>query len=70
MTNGALGSLNSAIMNLVGPGDIVHMFEPYYSQYVNHIEFAGASIKTSPMYTDEEGAWQFDFDHFERTITP
>ena len=42
VTNGAIGALSSAIMNLVGPGDEVLMFEPYYSQYVNHIEFAGA----------------------------
>jgi len=31
VTNGALGALFSAVMNLVGPGDSVHMFEPYYS---------------------------------------
>ena len=70
VTNGALGSLYSAIMNLVGKGDEVLMFEPYYTQYVNQIEFAGASIKTSPMYTDAEKVWQFDFDHFEKSITP
>lgn len=55
-------------MNLVGPGDSVHMFEPYYSQYVNHIEFAGAKIKTSPMYTEDDGSWHFDIDHFEKSI--
>lgn len=68
VTNGAIGSLFSAIMNMVGPGDSVHMFEPYYSQYINHVEFAGASVKTSPMYTDAEGTWHFDFDHFEKSI--
>ena len=57
VTNGAIGSLYSAIMNMVGPGDEVLMFEPYYSQYVNHIEFAGGSIKTSPMFVDEAGEW-------------
>lgn len=56
-------------MNMVGEGDEVLMFEPYYTSYVNHIEFAGAQIKTSPMYTDEAGAWHFDFDHFEKSIT-
>ena len=22
------------------------------------------------MYVDSEGSWQFDFDHFEKSITP
>ena len=57
VTNGAIGGLFSAVMNLVGPGDEVLMFEPYYSQYINHIEFAGAAIKTAPMFVDETGAW-------------
>ena len=68
VTNGAIGSIFSAIMNLVGPGDSVHMFEPYYSQYVNHVEFSGAKLRTSPMYTDEAGNWHFDFEHFERSL--
>ena len=46
ITNGAMGALYSIIMNLTGPGDEVLMFEPYFSTYVNQIEFAGASIKT------------------------
>ena len=61
VNNGALGSLYSAIMNLVGPGDEVLMFEPYYTQYVNQIEFAGATIKTAPMHITEEGSWDFDW---------
>jgi len=48
-------------MNFVGAGDEVLMFEPYYSQYVNHIEFAGAKIVTAPMGTDANGEWFFDF---------
>lgn len=69
VTNGALGSLYSAIMNLVGPGDEVLMFEPYYTQYVNHIEFAGASIKTAPMHITKENKWDFDWQAFEDSIT-
>ena len=45
------------------------MFEPYYTQYVNHIEFAGAGIKTVPMTTTAEGKWTFDFESFEKAIT-
>ena len=69
VTNGALGSLYSAVMNLVGPGDEVLMFEPYYTQYVNHIEFAGASIKTAPMHTNDQGRWEFDWQAFEDAIS-
>jgi aspartate/methionine/tyrosine aminotransferase len=69
VTNGAIGGLFSTVMNFVGPGDEVLMFEPYYSQYVNHIEFAGATIKTAPMHVDEQGSWQFDWQKFEQSIT-
>ena len=31
LTNGAIGAIYSVIMNLVGPGDEVLMFEPYYT---------------------------------------
>lgn len=51
VTNGAIGSIFAVIMNLVQEGDEVLMFEPYYTQYVNHIEFAGAKIVTAPMIT-------------------
>lgn len=56
-------------MNFAGPGDEVLMFEPYYSQYVNHIEFAGAKIVTAPMGTNDNDEWFFDFDAFEKSIT-
>jgi aspartate/methionine/tyrosine aminotransferase len=44
------------------------MFEPYYPSYVNYIEFAGASIKTAPIYL-ENGEWKYNFDEFEKLIT-
>jgi len=53
---------------MVNKGDHVHMFEPYYTQYINHIEFAGADCVTSPMYTNDKGEWFFDFDHFEKSL--
>jgi aspartate/methionine/tyrosine aminotransferase len=68
VTNGAIGSIFSIIMNMCNPGDNVHMFEPYFAQYINHIEFAGASCVTSPMKTDDKGEWSFDFDHFEKSL--
>lgn len=68
VTNGACGALSASIMNLCGKGDFVHTFEPFFSQYINQIEFAGAECRPSPMHTDEEGAWHFDFDHFEKSL--
>lgn len=44
------------------------MFEPYYTQYINHIEFAGADCVTSPMHCDDKGFWSFDFDHLEASL--
>lgn len=68
ITNGAIGAIYAVIMNCVGAGDEVIMFEPYYTQYVNHIEFAGANIVTAPMSTNDKGEWSFDFDHFESVL--
>ena len=70
VTNGAIGSIFSVIMNLVSAGDEVLMFEPYYTQYVNHIEFSGAKIVTAPMVINHQGEWLFDFKAFENAITP
>ena len=68
ITNGAIGAIYAVINNLVSEGDSVHMFEPYYTQYINQIEFSGASAVTSPMYTNDKGEWFFDFDHFEKSL--
>ncbi len=45
------------------------MFEPYYTSYVNYIEFGGASIKTAPFHLDK-GQWKYDLDALEKMITP
>lgn len=68
ITNGAIGAIYAVINNLVTKGDHVHMFEPYYTQYINHIEFAGADAVTSPMHTNDKGEWFFDFDHLEESL--
>jgi len=57
VTNGAIGSIFSVLMNMCNKGDKVHMFEPYFAQYINHIEFAGAQAVTSPMRSNEKGEW-------------
>lgn len=54
---------------LVEKGDEVLTFEPYYTSYVNYVEFAGAQLKTAPMRVNN-GAWEYDLDAFEKAITP
>lgn len=68
VTNGAIGSLFSIMMNMCNKGDIVHMFEPFFCQYINHIEFAGASASTSPIDCDDKGVWKFNFDDLESKL--
>ena len=65
ITNGAIGAIYATINNITGPGDEVVMFEPFYSQYVNHVEFAGAKPVTAPMYTDDDGKWFFNWEKLE-----
>lgn len=70
VTNGALGAIFSVLMNFAKEGDEVLMFEPFFTLYVNNIEFSGATIVTAPMHTTPTGEWQFDFQAFEDAISP
>lgn len=69
VTNGACEALFSALHHIVDKGDEVVFFEPYYTQYVNYAEFAGASIKTAPL-KNVNGKWEYDFEALEKAITP
>jgi aspartate/methionine/tyrosine aminotransferase len=69
VTNGACEALYSTMHHIVEQGDEVIFFEPYYTQYVNYAEFAGASVKTAPLRL-VNGKWEYDFDTLERMITP
>jgi aspartate/methionine/tyrosine aminotransferase len=53
VTNGALGAIFSVIMNFADENSEVLMFEPYFTLYVNNIEFSGAKIVTAPMFTQD-----------------
>ena len=68
VTNGACEGLFSATHNLIDKGDEVLAFQPYYTQYVNYVEFAGGKLKTIPMRLDSKNVWEFDFDQFESMI--
>ena len=68
VTNGAIGAIYAAVNNLVNPGDEVLMFEPFYSQYINHVEFAGGKPVTAPMHCSPDGKWSFDFAALESRL--
>jgi len=70
ITGGAIGSLYNTINNLINFGDEVLMFEPFFSQYLNHIEIAGGIPRMVPVDIDENNDWSFDFDKFEKAINP
>ena len=70
IANGACGALFCAIHHLIKPGDEVLMFEPYYTQYVNYIEFGGGVPKTVPMSCAGGKDWVYDLDLFESSLTP
>ena len=57
VTNGASQALFSIAMHLLKEGDELLMFTPYYVNYINYAEFAGAKPVCSPMklVVDENG---------------
>jgi aspartate/methionine/tyrosine aminotransferase len=59
VTNGATEAIYDLIQALVGPGDEVIVFEPYYDSYVPSIVFAGG---TPRVVTLESPDWSFDHD--------
>ena len=63
-----MGAIFSVIMNFADSESEVLMFEPYFTIYVNNIEFSGAKIVTAPMFTTQDGHWKFDMDAFESKL--
>ncbi|HVF99873.1 MAG TPA: aminotransferase class I/II-fold pyridoxal phosphate-dependent enzyme, partial [Chloroflexia bacterium] len=57
VTNGATEAIYDVMQVLVGPGDEVIVFEPYYDSYVPSIVFAGG---TPRFVTLESPDWSFD----------
>ena len=55
-------------MNFADQNSEVLMFEPYFTLYVNQIEFSGAKIVTAPMFT-QNNEWQFDFEAFRQKLS-
>lgn len=57
VTTGACEALFSTFNALLEKGDEVLTFEPYYTSYVNYVEFAGGKLTTSPMVMNPNGDW-------------
>ncbi|KAI9681325.1 MAG: hypothetical protein M1817_002608 [Caeruleum heppii] len=78
VTSGANEGMLSAFMAFVEPGDEVIIFEPFFDQYINNIEWAGGIIKYVPFNpppkgdteNSSAGEWTIDMDRLEAAITP
>lgn len=71
VTHGASQALFAICHHLLQPGDECLMFEPYYVNYANYADFAGAKTVTAPMILDPvTKTWEYDFETFERKLSP
>ncbi len=69
VTAGATEAIAAALLALVGPGDEVVLFEPYYDSYAACVALAGAQRRTVTIERDGDG-WGFDPAALDRAITP
>ncbi|MCW2656071.1 MAG: aminotransferase [Jatrophihabitans sp.] len=69
VTAGATEAIAAALMALVGPGDEVVLFEPYYDSYAACVALAGAQRRTVTLERDGDG-WGFDAAALERAVGP
>lgn len=68
ITNGANGSLNTIINACLKEGDEMIVFEPYFPQYLGHVQLSKGSIKSVAMY-EEDGEWKIDLKAFEDALS-
>lgn len=54
VTTGATHALFCAIQTLLENGDECLMFEPFYTNYIEHVQFSGATPVTAAMVRDQE----------------
>ncbi len=67
VTAGATEAIAGALLALVGPGDEVVTFEPYYDSYAACIAMAGAERRVVTLRPPD---YAFDPDELRRAITP
>jgi Aspartate/tyrosine/aromatic aminotransferase len=68
VTAGATEAIAAALLALIGPGDEVVLFEPYYDSYAACVALAGATRRTVTIERDGDG-WGFDPAALYRAIT-
>lgn len=67
VNSGSTGAFYSACLALLGPGDEVILFEPYYGYHLNTL----VSVDAKPVYVSLRAPdWKFDTDEIERAVSP
>jgi N-succinyldiaminopimelate aminotransferase len=69
VTTGATEAIAAAVLALVGTGDEVVMFEPYYDSYAATVALAGAHRRVVTLRPSGAG-WSFDPDELAAAVTP
>ncbi|WP_425455009.1 pyridoxal phosphate-dependent aminotransferase [Actinocorallia herbida] len=69
VTVGATEAVAAAILALVGPGDEVIAFEPFYDSYAASVALSGATLCPVTL-RPEGGRFTFDPDELRRAVTP
>ncbi len=68
VTAGATEAIAAAVLALVGPGDEVVLFEPYYDSYAATVALAGATRRTVTLHRDGD-RWRHDPAELRAAIT-
>jgi N-succinyldiaminopimelate aminotransferase len=69
VTAGATEAIAAAVLALIGAGDEIVVFEPYYDSYAACIALAGGQRRTVTLRRDGDG-WTFDRAALAAAITP
>ena len=80
VTVGASQALYLSLQTLVGPGDEVILFEPFFDLYVNQVKLAGGTpvfvpLRFEPYVVDDDetisgGEWILDRDELMKVVSP
>jgi aspartate/methionine/tyrosine aminotransferase len=67
VTSGATETIFDAIQALIGPGEEVIAFEPFYDSYPASATIAGGALRPVTLYPPD---WHFDADELRAAFTP
>ena len=69
ITNGANGSMDVLLQALCADSsDEIILIEPFFAQYIGHIQFARGTIRTVPLVIREDNEWHLDLDILRETL--